>query len=406
MPGPIRCTSENPGKVSSIGQPKEDAAAALPREEADLQVPLLDLGPIHRPISNDLLQALHSVLQSNRFIGGDPLDRFEQELASYCNTEHAICVSSGTDALIASLMAFGVGPGDEVIVLTFTFFSTAGSVHRVGARIVFCDIDPITFNIDPDDFEELITDKTRAVMPVDLFGQCAEMDEIMTIARRHSIVAIEDAAQAIGAQYRGRMAGSLGDAGCLSFFPSKNLGGIGDGGAVVTSDKEAAKRLRYLRNHGQVGAYYHMWVGGNFRMDAIQAAALRVKLTWLEQWHEQRRDNALHYRHALADLEDKGVLRLPVELPDRRHVFNQFVIRLNERDELREFLTSRGIGTAVYYPVPLHLQPCFGELGYKEGSLPRAEQASREVLALPIYPGLSDAQRGKVIRCIREFVLR
>ncbi len=402
----IEPSRENAEMASHSRLPDKDVSAEVCGEEADVHVPLLDLTPIHLPIWNDLQHAVSSVLASNRFIGGEQLDGFEQELASYCGAEHAIGVSSGTDALVASLMAFGVGPGDEVIVPSFTFFSTAGSVHRVGARIVFCDIDPVTFNMDTGHYSELITDRTRAVIPVDLFGQCADMERIGEVSSRKGIVVIEDAAQAIGAQYHGRMAGCLGATGCFSFFPSKNLGGIGDGGAVVTRDNEVAERIRSLRNHGQMGTYYHVWVGGNFRMDAIQAAALRVKLTRLERWHEQRRANAFHYRDALADLEDKGLLGLPVELADRRHVFNQFVIRVKERNALQKYLADQHIGTAVYYPVPLHLQPCFTELGYKEGTLPVTEKASREVLALPIYPGLTEAQRGKVVRCIREFVLR
>ncbi|MEJ2718983.1 MAG: DegT/DnrJ/EryC1/StrS family aminotransferase [Deltaproteobacteria bacterium] len=368
-----------------------------------MDVPMLDLDPIHQPIWNELKDAVIRVLESNRFIGGPELDAFEREVASYCGVEHAIGVSSGTDALLASLMALGIGAGDEVIIPTFTFFATAGSVHRVGARIVFCDIDPITFNLDPEQLNGLIRGATKAVIPVHLFGQCAEMSRILEICQQHGLSVIEDAAQSLGARYHGRMAGSMGHAGCFSFFPAKNLGGIGDGGAIISHDRELAEKLRSLRNHGASRKYFHSDVGGNFRLDAVQAAALRVKLPQLERWHEDRRTNARLYREAFSDLEEQGLLRLPVELPGRRHVFNQFVVRLERRDALQDYLNAHHIGTAVYYPLPLHLQDCFEALGYRRGSLPVSEQASREVLALPVYPGLNEVQRNKVIHCVREF---
>ncbi len=314
-------------------------------------------------------------------------------------------VSSGTDALIVSLMALGAGQGDEVIVPSFTFFSTAGSVQRAGARPVFCDIDPETFNLDPNRLEELITDRTKGLIPVHLFGQCADMESILEICARRGLWVIEDAAQAIGAQYKGKMAGSLGDTGCFSFFPSKNLGGIGDGGMVVTNSQSIAEDVRKLKEHGASRRYYHSLVGGNFRLDAIQAAALSVKLSCLEQWHEQRIHNARAYSEAFSDLHDKGLLTMPSESPGLRHVYNQFVIRVTNRDELQDYLTAKGIGTAIYYPIPLHLQRCFYEYGYSEGSLPESEKASREVLALPIYPGLSRAQLDRVVECVREFLL-
>jgi dTDP-4-amino-4,6-dideoxygalactose transaminase len=370
-----------------------------------LVVPLLDLGPIHRPIGAEMRDAVLGVLESNRFVGGPELESFEREIAGYCGSHHAIGVSSGTDAIIASLMAFDIGAGDQVIVPSFTFFATAGSVRRLGAQIVFCDIEPRTFNLDPTKLDKLITSRTRAVIPVHLFGLCADMNEIMQICSRHGLKVVEDAAQAIGATYQEKMAGTMGDTGCFSFFPSKNLGGIGDGGLILTQDKEVSEKLCRLREHGAERRYYHSLVGGNFRLDAIQAAALRVKLSHLEEWHQQRRDNAGGYVEAFSDLERKGLIRLPSEKPGYRHVFNQFVIRVGRRDALQGYLKSRLIDTAIYYPVPLHLQDCFAELGYGEGSLPESEKAAREVLALPIFPGLTSAQRNKVIYHVREFLL-
>lgn len=369
------------------------------------RVPLLDLEPIHKPIRESLRSAVLGVLESNRFIGGPEVEGFEAEIASYCGAARAVGVSSGTDALIVSLMALGIGQGDEVIVPSFTFFSTAGSVQRLGAKPVFCDMDPRTFNLDPTRLEPLITERTKGLIPVHLFGQCADMDAILQICNKRGVSVVEDAAQAIGAEYHGRMAGTFGDVGCFSFFPSKNLGGIGDGGMVVTNSSDLAEKIRMLRDHGASQRYYHALVGGNFRLDALQAAALRVKLSMLDLWHEQRISNARAYGAAFADLEEKGLLALPYEAPDRRHVFNQYVVRVANRDALQEHLVSRGVGTAIYYPIPLHLQRCFEEYGYKNGSLPESEKASREVLALPIFPGLSPAQRNKVVRCVREFLL-
>ncbi len=379
--------------------------AVLTQADALVEVPLLDLEPVHRPLRTELREAVNRVLDSNRFIGGPEIESFEREMADYCQVSHAVGVSSGTDALVVSLMAYAVGYGDEVIVPSFTFFSTAGSVRRLGAVPVFCDIEPRGFNLDPEKLSELISPKTKAVIPVHLFGQCADMDSILQICRAHSLAVIEDAAQAVGARYRGKMAGSMGDVGCFSFFPSKNLGGIGDGGLVTTNDKALADHLRSLREHGAERRYYHSCVGGNFRLDALQAAALRVKLRHVETWHEQRRLNAAAYVEALSDLEAKGLVRLPVELKDRRHVFNQFVIRVERRDSLQQYLTDRRIGTAVYYPVPLHMQDCFADLDTSGRKLPVSETAAEQVLALPVYPGLSESQRASVIRCVREYFL-
>lgn len=391
----------------SDGGLRADSQASAPMQQnADferVQVPLLDLECIHAPLRTQMETALRTVLSTNRFIGGPEVESFEAEIAAYCGTQHAVGVSSGTDALIVSLMALNIGPGDEVIVPTFTFFSTAGSIHRVGATPVFCDIDPVSFNMDPASLESCITGNTRAVMPVHLFGQCVDMDAVRDICGKRSIHIIEDAAQAIGAEYKGRRAGSMGAAGCFSFFPSKNLGAIGDAGAITTDDAEIAASARRLRDHGAERRYYHAQVGGNFRLDALQAAALRVKLPHLETWHAMRRQTAHDYREALSDLEDRGLVRLPVELPERRHIFNQYVIRVHARDALQTFLSEHRVGNAIYYPVPLHLQECFAHLDYAAGNFPHAEKAAHEVLALPVFPGLTDVQKEKVTTTIRAF---
>jgi dTDP-4-amino-4,6-dideoxygalactose transaminase len=378
-------------------------ASTHPVVDDDLQVPLLDLCPVHSPILSELKAVLNGVLESNRFIGGPEVDAFEAEVAEYVGAKHGVGVSSGTDALIVSMMAIGIGPGDEVIVPSFTFFATAGSVWRLGATPVFCDMDDSTFNLDPTELERLVTSKTKAVIPVHLFGQAADMDAIGTFCREHGVSTIEDAAQAIGADIGSQRVGSIGTTGCFSFFPSKNLGAIGDGGLVTTNDASLADRIRSLKDHGATQRYYHAEVGGNFRLDAIQAAALRVKLRKLEGWHEQRRANAAAYIAGFQELEDRGVLLLPREVSGRRHVFNQFVIRTPKRDDLQKYLGERKIGTAIYYPVPLHLQECFKKADQAPPSLPRTEQAAKEVLAIPVFPGLTEAQRDKVIGCMREF---
>jgi dTDP-4-amino-4,6-dideoxygalactose transaminase len=307
----------------------------------------------------------------------------EREVADYSNCRFAVGVSSGTDALLAGLMALNIGPGDEVITTAYSFFATAGVIARLGARPVFVDIDASTFNIDPARIESRISVRTRAIIPVHLYGQMAEMEPILEIAKRHNIPVIEDAAQAIGSEQHGRRAGSLGAMGCLSFFPSKNLGGFGDGGMVVTNDAELADRLVLLRNHGFRNKYHNEILGGNFRLDAIQAAVLRVKLKYLDRWTEGRQRNAALYRQQIQ------VAGLPAELPGGRHIYNQFVIRVSSRDELLAQLKEKGIGSEVYYPVPMHLQPCFAGLGYKPGDFPVSEEAARTTLALPIYPELT-----------------
>jgi dTDP-4-amino-4,6-dideoxygalactose transaminase len=376
--------------------------------EEVIAVPLLDLTAQYATLRVEVREALDRVVESQKFILGPEVEALEAEVASYSGCAHGIGVSSGTDALLVSLMAIGIKPGDEVIVPSYSFFATAACVVRLGARPVFIDSDPATYNLDVDKLEALITKRTRAVIPVHLYGQMAEMDQLMEVARRHNLYLIEDAAQAVGAEYRGRRAGSIGDLGCFSFFPSKNLGGFGDAGMVTTNDAEVAERARLLRNHGDRPKYYHKVVGANFRLDAIQAAVLRVKLKYLDQWIGARQERAATYRELFASAgllsegEREGV-RVPVEAASRRHTYNYFVIAAPRRDQLREFLTARRIGTEIYYPVPLHLQECFAELGYKAGALPVSERMAGETLALPIYPELSRAQQERVVEAIGEF---
>ena len=346
-------------------------------------IPLLDLTAQYATIRDEIRSAVDRVLESQRFILGPEVEAFEREIADYCGCAHAIGVSSGTDALLVVLMAIGIGPGDEVVTPAYSFFATAGAIARLGATPVFVDIDPETFNIDPAHIESRITPRTRAILPVHLFGQVAEMEEILRIAQRHRLPVVEDAAQAIGAERSGQRAGSIGDAGCLSFFPSKNLGGAGDGGMVTTNNAELAERVRMLRNHGFRTRYDNELLGGNFRLDAIQAAVLRVKLRHLDRWTEGRRRNAAEYRKRLP-----ATVLLPKETGDR-HIYNQFVIRHPRRDALMEALKKEQIGCEVYYPIPLHLQTCFRSLGHHAGELPASEQAARESLALPIYPELT-----------------
>jgi dTDP-4-amino-4,6-dideoxygalactose transaminase len=321
-------------------------------------------------------------------------------MAELTGSRHAIGVSSGTDALLVALMALGIGPGDEVITSTYSFFATAGSIVRVGARPVLIDIDPATFNIRSSDVAAAITSRTRAIMPVHLFGQCADMDEISAIASRANVPIIEDAAQAIGAQYKGRPAGSIGAIGCFSFFPSKNLGAFGDAGLVTTSDDALAERVRLLRNHGAEHQYYHRLVGGNFRLDALQAAVLRVKAPYLGTWTEARRVNARRYRELFAAAGLTGRVTLPVEAADRTHIYNQFVIRVPDRDRVKASLDAAGVGTAIYYPVPFHLQECFADLGHAAGEFPASEAAARDSLALPIYGELTADQQSFVVESV------
>jgi len=348
------------------------------------------------------MAAVESVFESQHFILGPEVEAFERSTAEYCRVKHAIGCGSGSDALLLALMALGVGSGSEVVTVSSTFFATAGSITRLGARPVFVDISPDDFNINPDLIERAITPSAVAIMPVHLFGQCAEMDAILEIAERHNLPVIEDAAQAIGAEYRGRRAGAMGAIGCFSFFPSKNLGGAGEGGLMTTDDDHLADRLRLLRVHGMQPKYYHQIVGVNSRLDALQSAVLRVKLKYLDQWSDARRRNAEHYDRLFAEAGVEEVVT-PTIRPNRRHIFNQYTIRCSRRDELMNFLKRQGVGSEIYYPVPLHLQECFAYLGYKPGDLPVTEQASRECLSLPIYPELTEEMRQYVVEKIAEF---
>ncbi|MCB9476310.1 MAG: DegT/DnrJ/EryC1/StrS family aminotransferase [Deltaproteobacteria bacterium] len=368
-------------------------------------VPLLDLAAQWGQVEADVREAIERVLSTQRYIGGPEVEGAEADVLEYCRMDGAaIGVASGTDALLVAMMALDIGPGDEVVTTPFTFFATAGTIHRTGAKPVFVDIDPATFNIDPTKIADAITDKTKAVVPVHLFGQCAEMDAIKDAVGGLPI--IEDAAQAIGAEYKGARAGAMGAAGCFSFFPSKNLGVLGDGGMVVSTDKALGERMRRLRNHGQGAQYHHEEVGGNFRLDAIHGAAVRAKLPYLDGWTEGRQRNADRYdaMFAEAGLVGEHILALPARAPERRHIFNQYTLRVRDRDALQAFLRDEAkIGTSVYYPVPMHLQRCFADLGYKAGDMPEAEKAAREVLSLPIFPELTEAQQRYVVGWIARF---
>ena len=369
-----------------------------------MTVPLLDLQAQYRPIRDEVLAAIARVCDSQRFIMGPEVDAVESVLAELLQVEHAIAVSSGTDALLVALMALEIKAGDEVVTTPYSFFATGGSIVRVGARAVFVDIDPATCNINPEAVASAITPRTKALMPVHLFGLSADLDPIVDAAARHGIPVIEDAAQAIGARYKGRLLGTIGAVGCFSFFPSKNLGAFGDAGLVTTNDADLARRVRLLRNHGMHPKYYHHVVGGNFRMDALQAAVLRVKAPHLTAWTDARRANADRYRRLFREAGLDARITLPVEPDGRRHIYNQFVIRAADRDALKRHLDDRGIGNEIYYPVPFHLQPCFAALGYRRGDLPHAERAADTSLAIPIYGELTAAQQESVVGAVAEFM--
>ncbi|MBN2537001.1 DegT/DnrJ/EryC1/StrS family aminotransferase [candidate division WOR-3 bacterium] len=372
-----------------------------------MNVPLLDLKAQFESIRAEVEAAIAGVLETQRFILGPVVKACEEAVAEYCGCAHAVGVSSGTDALLVALMADGIGPGDEVVTTAYSFFATAGCIARLGAKPVFVDINPETCNIDPAGIEERITPRTRVILPVHLYGRMADMDPVMEVAERHGLAVIEDAAQAIGAEDRGRRAGSIGDYGCFSFFPSKNLGAFGDGGMVVTNDPDRAERLRVLRAHGSSPKYYHKVVGGNFRLDALQAAVVLAKLPHLDSWTTRRQANARRYDRLFRDtgLVRDGLLVLPDagDAPGVRHVYNQYVIRTPRREALRAFLRERAVGCEVYYPLPLHLQECFAGLGYRADDLPGSERAANETLALPVYPELTDEQATYVVACVGEF---
>jgi dTDP-4-amino-4,6-dideoxygalactose transaminase len=371
-----------------------------------MSVPLLDLDAQYRPLREEILAAITRVCDSQRFIMGPEIDSLERELCGLLGVKHAIAVSSGTDALLLALMALGITAGDEVVTTTYSFFATAGAIVRVGARPVLVDIDPATFNIDPVQAAAAITPRTRAIMPVHLFGLGADMDPIMDAANRAGIPVIEDAAQAIGSTYRSRPLGTIGAFGCFSFFPSKNLGAFGDAGLLTSEDDELAARARLLRTHGMRPKYYHHLVGANFRMDALQAAVLRVKAPHLAAWTDGRRANAARYRTLFQAAGLDSSVTLPDAPADRLHIFNQFVIRTPDRDGLKRHLDELGIGNEIYYPVPFHLQPCFADLGYRPGAFPHAERAAQESLAIPVYGELTLDQQEAVVSAIGQFVHR
>jgi dTDP-4-amino-4,6-dideoxygalactose transaminase len=374
-----------------------------PSAPSAISVPLLDLRAQYAPIRTEVLAAITRVCDSQRFILGPEVDALEAEFATMLGVGHSVSMSSGTDALLAVLMALGIGPGDEVITPTFSFFATAGCVSRVGATPVFVDIGDETFNADPDAIARAITPRTKAILPVDLYGLCADMDAITTIATRAGVPVIEDAAQAIGSRIGNRQAGGFGLAGCFSFFPSKNLGAFGDGGLVTTNDANFAQELRLVRNHGAEPKYYHSRIGGNFRLDALQAAVLRVKAPHLAAWTEGRRVNADRYRALFAEAGLTDTVRLPTEPRGYTHIYNQFVIRVPKRDALRDHLTQRQVGTEIYYPVPFHRQACFADIVSADDRFPVADDAAASSLALPIYSELTHDQQRHVVSSIAEF---
>ncbi len=368
-----------------------------------MRVPLLDLTRQYASIRDEMDKAIQKVLDHGRFIMGPELKEFESNLADYCAVKNGIGVASGTDALLLSLRALGVGSGDEVITSTFTFFATAGVISRLGARPVFVDIDPRTFNIDLGSLAGAITKKTKAIIPVHLYGQIAEMDEISAIAEKHNLAIVEDAAQAIGAAYQGKKAGSFGRTACFSFFPSKNLGAYGDAGFIVTDDDDLADLIRKLRVHGAKPKYYHSMVGYNSRLDTIQAAVLMVKLKYLPDWHEARREKAARYDRLLEDIQQ---VTTPFVHEHNYHIYHQYTIIAEDRDSLKDFLKSREIGIDTYYPLPLHLQDCFKDLGYRKGDMPVSESLSEKVISLPIFPELTDEEQDFVVESIKEYYER
>jgi dTDP-4-amino-4,6-dideoxygalactose transaminase len=378
-----------------------------------MKVPFFDLSVQFKSIEDEIKSAMDEVFQSQQFILGSEVQVLEETIAQYCRTQYAIGVASGSDALLLSLMAIGIGPGDEVLLPPFTFFATAGSVSRLGATPIFVDINQETYNIDPRNIEEKITSKTKAIIPVHLFGQCVDMDPLLKIAKGRQLFVIEDAAQALGAEYKphrgsnGRRAGQMGDLGCFSFYPTKNLGAFGDAGMVVTNNPHLAEKIRILRVHGSQPKYFHKWIGINSRLDTIQAAILLAKFKHLEEWTVERQKKAQRYQLLFEDLlSSVKDLGLPTIQYQNRHIFHQYIIHVPERDRLKQFLAEEGIGTDIYYPVPLHLQECYSFLKYHRGDLPNSERASEEVLALPIYPEVTEEQQALVVDRIKAFYKR
>lgn len=364
-----------------------------------MKIPAFDLTRQYKAIANELLPLLEQTFSKGQFILGENVEIFEKEIANYCDVKYAVGVASGTDALLISLESLDIKEGDEVITTPFTFFATSEVISLLKAKPVFVDIDPDTYNIDPNKIEDAITSKTKAIIPVHLFGQMAEMDDISYIAEKYDLYIVEDACQAIGALYKGKKAGSIGNTGCFSFFPTKNLGGYGDGGLIATNDEVIYQKAKLLRVHGSAQKYYHEMIGHNSRLDEIQAVILRVKLKYLDTWIERRREIAKIYSENLKELD----IKVPEEKPYLKHVFHQYTIRVRKRDELQKYLYSKGIGTAIYYPLPLHLQKCYEDLGYKKGDFPEAEKASEEVLSLPMWPEMTDDEVYYVIDTIKEF---
>jgi dTDP-4-amino-4,6-dideoxygalactose transaminase len=376
-------------------------------------IPILDLKAQYASIKVEINTAIERVLESQQFILGPEVEALEKELADYCQCSHAFGVSSGTDALLLSLMAIGIQSGDEIITSPYSFFASSGSIARLGAKPVFVDIDPATFNIQAEGIASKITSRTKAILPVHLAGQVAEMDPILELARKNGLFVIEDACQAIGSDYKGHRAGSMGILGCFSFFPSKNLGGYGDSGLITCKDAGVAEKVALLRNHGQRPKYQNLMLGGNFRMDALQAAVLRAKFNHLEQWTETRRKHAENYRNlfcergisvSLSELGNKKGIVLPTEMGTGRHIYHLYIVRSNYRDALAQYLHEYGISSEIYYPVPLHLQDCFRSLGYQAGDFPESEKASRQTLALPIYPELTEEMQTRVADTIADFI--
>ena len=375
-----------------------------------MKVSLLNLKLQYQTIREEILREIEKICDNQTFILGENVARLEQEIAQYSNAQYAIGVASGTDAILLPLMATGIGQGDRVITTPYTFFATAGSIARLNAIPVFVDIEPDTYNIDPNKLEHVIKKQSaaqrsrlKAVIPVHLYGQCAEMEPILKLSKKYRLAVVEDAAQTIGAEYKGKRAGSLGDFGCFSFYPSKNLGGFGDGGMVITNNEKLAEQVRILRVHGSKPKYYHKFVGINSRLDEIQAAVLRIKLKHLKTWENNRIEGAKRYNKLFQGAGLLDVVSLPTVRPYNRHVYNQYIIRVKKRDNLREHLAKEGIGTEIYYPVPLHLQQCFKYLGYKKRDFPVSEKAAKETLALPIYPELTPAEQEYVVKKISEF---
>jgi dTDP-4-amino-4,6-dideoxygalactose transaminase len=369
-----------------------------------MNVPLLDLQAQYASLRDETRQAIERVLESQRFVLADEVKRLEHSIAEYANTKHAIGCASGSDALLLALMALDLTTGDEVITTPFSFFATGSCIARLGARPVFVDIDPATYNLDVSQVADAITPRTKAIMPVHIYGQCAEMDPLLELGERRGIPIVEDAAQAIGATVRGRRAGSMGAIGCFSFYPTKNLGGAGDGGIITTNDDRLAERLRRLRAHGGITEYMHTEVGINSRLDELQAAVLNVKLPHLDEWSDERANRAAFYTKLLSEANLSFEVTTPFVRPECRHIFHQYVIRVpKHRDTLMEHLKQHGVGTKIYYPIPLHRQECFAYLGYKEGAFPEAERAATETFALPAYPELSEVQQTYVVEAIKSF---